>query len=64
MQKRIEIGKPGGGFILSTACSIAPDVPRDNILALYDAVEEWDGIKCKLFILIILYPVKSIFYLN
>lgn len=38
---RIEIGKPGGGFILSTACSIAPDVPRENILALYEAVEEW-----------------------
>lgn len=39
-RKRIEIGKPGGGFILSTACSIAPDVPRENILALYDTVEE------------------------
>ncbi len=40
-RKRIEIGKKGSGFILSTACSIAPDVPRENILALYDAVEEW-----------------------
>lgn len=40
-RKRIEIGKPGGGFILSTACSIAPDVPRENILALYDTVEEY-----------------------
>jgi len=40
-RKRIEIGKPGGGFILSTACSIAPYVPRENILALYDTVEEY-----------------------
>lgn len=40
-RKRIEIGKPGGGFILSAACSIAPDVPRENILALYDTVEEY-----------------------
>jgi MtaA/CmuA family methyltransferase len=40
-KNRIEIGKPGSGFILSTACSIAPEVPKENILALYDAVEEF-----------------------
>lgn len=38
--KRIEIGKPGGGFILSTACSIAPHTKRENIQALFKAVEK------------------------
>ncbi len=40
-KQRLEIGMPGSGFILSTACSIAPGVPKENILALYEAVEEW-----------------------
>jgi MtaA/CmuA family methyltransferase len=40
-KERIEIGKIGSGFILSTACSIAPEVPKENIIALYEAVEEW-----------------------
>ena len=40
-KERIETGKIGSGFILSTACSIAPEVPKENILALYEAVEEW-----------------------
>jgi hypothetical protein len=40
-KERIEIGKKGSGFILSTACSIAPRVPKENIEVLYDAVEEY-----------------------
>ncbi|MCL5034057.1 MAG: hypothetical protein M1395_03010 [Bacteroidetes bacterium] len=38
---RIEIGKKVGGFILSTACSIAPRVKREKILLLKEAVERW-----------------------
>ena len=38
---RIEIGKRHNGFILSTACSIAPAVPATNILLLKEAVERW-----------------------
>lgn len=38
--KKIEEGKPGGGYILSTACSIAPRTPRDNVLVLREAVEQ------------------------
>ncbi len=38
--KRIEIAKPGGGYILSTACSIAPYTKRENIQILIEAVEE------------------------
>jgi hypothetical protein len=38
---RIEIGKEGGGFILSTACSVAPRVDRSKLLLLREAVEKW-----------------------
>jgi uroporphyrinogen-III decarboxylase len=37
----IEIGKEGGGFILSTACSIAPLVPAENIKMLKSLAEEY-----------------------
>jgi uroporphyrinogen-III decarboxylase len=37
---RIEIGKPGGGYILSTACSIAPHTKRENIQALAEISQE------------------------
>jgi len=32
--RRVATGKPGGGYILSTACSIAPRTPRENVLVL------------------------------
>ncbi len=37
---RIEVGKPGGGYILSTACSIAPYTKRENVQALAEITEE------------------------
>jgi hypothetical protein len=37
---RLEAGKPGGGFILSTACSVAPHTPPESIRALAEVVEE------------------------
>jgi MtaA/CmuA family methyltransferase len=37
---RIEVGKPGGGYILSTACSIAPYTKRENIQMLKDIAEK------------------------
>ncbi|MBM4176248.1 MAG: hypothetical protein FJ213_08760 [Ignavibacteria bacterium] len=37
----IEIGKQDGGFILSTACSIAPMVKRENIQVLRKLSEEF-----------------------
>jgi hypothetical protein len=39
-RRRVAIGRPGGGYILSTACSIAPRTPKRNVLALCDAVDE------------------------
>lgn len=40
-RRRIEIGKERGGFILSTACSVAPRVERRKLLLLREAIEKW-----------------------
>jgi hypothetical protein len=37
---RLAAGRPGGGYILSTACSIAPHTRKENILALREVVDE------------------------
>ena len=38
-RKRLEIGKKhAGGYILSSACSVAPVVPEENMKTLYEAV--------------------------
>jgi uroporphyrinogen decarboxylase len=33
-RRRIEAGRPGGRYILSTACSVAPRTPRDHVAVL------------------------------
>jgi len=38
-RERIEIAGSGGGYILSTACSVAPATPAENILKLREAAE-------------------------
>jgi hypothetical protein len=40
-QSALEAGKPGGGYILSTACSIAPRTPPENIQALADVAGQF-----------------------
>ncbi|MDH4218059.1 MAG: hypothetical protein OEY18_14265 [Candidatus Aminicenantes bacterium] len=37
---RIGVGKSSGGFILSTACSIAPHSKKENIQILYEVAED------------------------
>jgi hypothetical protein len=37
--QRIAVGKAGGRYILSTACSIAPHTPRENVTVLVDVAE-------------------------
>jgi uroporphyrinogen-III decarboxylase len=37
----VETGKPDGRFILSTACSIAPHTPRENVVVLAGVAEEY-----------------------
>jgi uroporphyrinogen-III decarboxylase len=39
-RRRLEAGRPGGGYILSTACSIAPATPPENIKVLADVAEQ------------------------
>lgn len=40
---RLRMAAPGGAYILSTACSVPPRAPLENILALGEAVEEFLG---------------------
>jgi len=40
-RRRIHLGRQYGGFILSTACSIAPYVPREHIHLLSTAIRRW-----------------------
>lgn len=40
---RMAAGKPGGGFIICTAHNTQPDVPVGNILALFEAYDEFGG---------------------
>ncbi len=37
----IETASEGGGYILSTACSVPPNSPPENIIALHEAVEKY-----------------------
>ena len=41
VRERMEAGKPGGGFIISTAHNILPDTPVDNVLALFEAYKKY-----------------------
>lgn len=41
--RRLEIFAPGGGFVFNTVHNILPDVPPENIVAMYGAVAEFNG---------------------
>jgi uroporphyrinogen decarboxylase len=41
--ERLEIFAPGGGFVFNTVHNILPDVPPQNIVAMFDAVREFNG---------------------
>ena len=40
IKRLLGVGSPGGGYILGTAHNILPDVPLENVLALYEACAE------------------------
>jgi uroporphyrinogen decarboxylase len=40
--ERLEIFSPGGGFVFNTVHNILPDVPPENIVAMYEAVHEFN----------------------
>lgn len=40
--ERLEIFSPGGGYIFNTVHNILPDVPPQNVIAMYDALHEFN----------------------
>ena len=42
VKKRLEIFAPGGGFVFNTVHNIMADVPPENIIAMFEAVEEFN----------------------
>ena len=42
--ERLKILSPGGGFIFNQVHNITPDVPPENILAMYEAYAEFNGL--------------------
>jgi uroporphyrinogen decarboxylase len=43
--ERLEIFSPGGGFVFNTVHNILPDVPPENIVAMFEAVKEFNNKK-------------------
>jgi uroporphyrinogen decarboxylase len=41
--ERMEIFSKGGGYVFNTVHNILPDVPPQNIMAMFDAVEEFNS---------------------
>jgi uroporphyrinogen decarboxylase len=41
VRRRIKDLAPGGGYILGAVHNIQPDVPVENILAMYEAAKEY-----------------------
>jgi uroporphyrinogen decarboxylase len=43
VKSRLEIFAPGGGFVFNTVHNILGDVPPENIVAMYEAISEFNG---------------------
>jgi uroporphyrinogen decarboxylase len=41
--ERMEVFSKGGGFVFNTVHNILPDVPPQNVLAMFDAVKEFNS---------------------
>ena len=39
----LDIFAPGGGYVFNTVHNILPDVPPENIVAMYEAVDEFNN---------------------
>jgi uroporphyrinogen decarboxylase len=42
IKRNLEIFAPGGGFVFNTVHNILPDVPPQNILAIFEALDDFD----------------------
>jgi uroporphyrinogen decarboxylase len=40
VKRSIDIFAPGGGFVFAQVHNIQPDVPPENIVAMYEALDE------------------------
>jgi len=43
VKERLEIFAPRGGFVFNTVHNIMPDVPPENVIAMFEAIEEFNG---------------------
>ncbi len=43
VRERLEIFSKGGGFVFNTVHNILPDVPPKNIIAMFEAIDEFNG---------------------
>lgn len=41
--KRLDIFATGGGFVFGTVHNILPEVPPENIVAVFEAIKEFEG---------------------
>ena len=41
VRRNIEILAPGGGFVFNTIHNILPDVPPENVVAMFEAIDEY-----------------------
>jgi uroporphyrinogen decarboxylase len=41
--ERLELLSPGGGFVFNTVHNILPDVPPENVVAMFEAVKEFNN---------------------
>jgi len=41
--ERLEIFSPGGGYVFNTVHNILPEVPPENVVAMFEAVAEYSG---------------------
>lgn len=42
VKERLEIFSPGGGYVFNPIHNIMPDVPPENIIAMFEAIEEFN----------------------
>jgi uroporphyrinogen decarboxylase len=42
VRRRLEIFAPGGGYVFNTVHNILPDVPPENVVAMFEAVAEYN----------------------
>jgi len=45
VRRRIDILAPGGGFVFNTVHNILPEVPPENVAAMFEAVREYGAVR-------------------